>query len=298
MEQTKCIFKSTQAECTGPRRTNLSMVACKTHLKDHFGLEMGHHEDDHPTNVAWVGGFLRPVKNISYFKRNTVILPTKEFFDRTQRPEEYDDLKADFRKYQMNPIIIDYIRDYGLHAGKSFDRRFVIEMYRNFMCDNKNVDPGPKQKTQMQDLTAVLRSRISMSESNIQDQSIFNHLKDFSIYVGGQLKRITDLNLSIIMMYILTNFLYSEMQITPDEEEFTDLLPYNCEYVDNIGVVATELINHPHFLVINGVGKGSPVFYNSIVSLVKKEVVRKKYTLKDVPSQYALTTALKSGSYC
>ena len=296
IESTVCLFSASKADCKSPRRTNLTMVACKNHLKEYYGLEMGYHLDDHPTNVAWVGGFLRPVKNFSYFKRNTVIFPTKEFFDRTQRPEEYDNANANVRKYQMNPIILDYIRKYGMNAGKNVDYRLVIEMYRNLM-DTK-VDPGPNQKTQLQNLITLIRSKISISVSNITDQAIYNVLPHCSVYVNNELKSLKDLNISKIMQYILFNCLFSEAKITFEEDNFPDYLPYNCEFIPNIGLVATELINHPHFLVINGLSVGSQVFYNAFVSLVQKEVLHKNYTLKDIPPQYALTYALKSGSVC
>lgn len=294
-ESTACLFNATKADCRAPKRTNLSMVMCQKHLKDYFGLEMGYHQDDHPTNVAWVGPFLRPVKNMSYFKRNTVIFPTKNFFDMTLRPEEF---KTDnsFRKYQMNPFILDYIRKYGLYPNKNIENRLVIEMYRNLMTDK--YDPGPNQETLFPNLSSLVRSKKTISESNIMDQSIYRVLKDVGFYKNNILVTLPQSELSLCMQYILFNCLYSEMKITFDTDNFTDYLTYNCEFVENVGLVATELINHPHPLIINGVSSGSQIFYNAFVSTVQKEVLHKNYSLKDIPSQYALTNALKSGSVC
>lgn len=296
LESTVCLFNSSKADCRAPKRTNLNMLICQKHLKDYFGLEMGFHQDDHPTNIAWVGGFLRPVKNISYFKRNTVIFPTKKFFDQTLRPEEYKNRDANFRKYQMNPIIIEYIRKYGMTSGKSVEPRLVLEIYRNLMDDK--VDPGPGLSTHIANLSTLVRSKKTISESLIQDQSVFNIFDQIAIFYKDKFVPITDLNISKCMQYILVNLLYSEMKITYEQEYFSDYLQYNCEFVEDVGIVATELINHPHYLVINGSCTGSSIFYNSFVSLVQKEVVHKNYTLKDIPSQYALPNALKSGSVC
>lgn len=295
-ESTACLFNASKADCRAPKRTNLSMVMCQKHLKDYFGLEMGYHQDDHPTNVAWVGPFLRPIKNMSYFKRNTVIFPTKEFFDKTLRPEEYSKTDIKIRKYQMNPFILDYIRKYGLHPNKSVENRLVIEMYRNLM--STKVDPGPKHETLFPNLISLVRSKKAISESNIQDQSIHDCLGDVSFYKDGSLVALPNSDLSLCMQYILFNCQYSEMKIAYDGDHFADYLTYNCEFVDRVGLVATELINHPHPLIVNGVSAGSQIFYNAFVSMVQKEVLHKNYSLKDIPSQYALTNALKSGSVC
>lgn len=297
-EPTACLFNARGADCRAPKRTNLSMVMCQKHLKDLYGLEMGYHQDDHPTNVAWVGPFLRPVKNSAYFKRYTVIFPTKQFFDRTQRPEEFNDRNSNYRKYQMNPFILDYIRKYGLNPGKSVENRLVIEMYRNLNSLDKDVDPGPKHETLFPNLISLVRSKKSISESHIRDQAIFECLKDVSIYTPKGPKSLPDTDLSITMQYILFNCQFSEIKVTFDTDNFADYLPYNCEFVDGIGLVATELINYPHPLIVNGVGSGSQIFYNAFVSMVQKEVLHKNYSLKDIPSQYALTNALKSGSLC
>lgn len=273
------------------------MLICQKHLKECYGLELGYHLDDHPTNVAWVGGFLRPVKNFAYFKRNTVIIPTKKFFDVTQRPEEYRDESNKFRKYQMNPIILDYVRKYGMNAGKNLENRLTIEMYRNMMHDN--VDPGPRIETHLSNLSTIIRGKKAISQSFIMDQVTYNCFKDFAIYHDDKYTSLIDIpDMSIAMQYILFNCIFSIMKITDDENYYSDYLPYNCEYVPTVGLVATELINHPHYLVINGMGIGSQIYYNAFVSFVQKEVLHKNYTLKDIPSQYALTNALKSGTMC
>lgn len=297
-EPTACLFNASGSRCKAPKRTNLSMVMCQKHLKDFYGLEMGYHQDDHPTNVAWVGPFLRPVKNAAYFKRYTVIFPTKEFFDRTQRPEEFRDKDSSYRRYQMNPFILDYIRQYGMTLNKRVEHRLPIEIYRNLNSLDKDVDPGPNHETLFPTLISLVRSKKSISESHVRDQAIFKCLKDVSIYTKAGVKTLHDTDLSICMQYILFNCQFSEMRVTFDNDIFTDYLPYNCEFVDGIGLVATELINHPHPLIVNGVGSGSQIFYNAFVSMVQKEVLHKNYSLKDIPSQFALTNALKSGSTC
>lgn len=295
-ESTVCLFNPNNSECRSPKRTNLSMLMCRKHLKDYFGLEVGYHLDDHATNVAWVGPFLRPIKNVTYFKRNTVIFPTKEFFDQTMRPEEYGRMNNTFRKYQMNPAIIDQIRLYSLNAGKSVENRFVIEMYRNLM--SKKVDPGHKHETLFPQLQSQIQSKKSISKTLISNQSIYPCLEDAFMYINGKIEPVKSDNLHVCMQYLLFNCLYSEFKVTFDSELFSDYLLYNCEFVENVGLVATELINHPHPLIINGVLSGSQIFYNSFVSMVQKEVLQKNYTLKDIPSQYAFTNALKSGSIC
>lgn len=296
IESTECLFNPNKSTCKSPKRTNLSMLICQKHLRDYFGLEVGYHLDDHPTNIAWVGPYLRPIKNLTYFKRNTVIFPTKEFFDKTMRPEEYGKMDNKFRKYQMNPAIINQIRLYSLNTGKTAENRFVIEMYRNMM--SIKVDPGPRHETMFPQLQSIIQSKKSISETLISNQSIYPCLEDAFLYIGGHIVALKSEKFHVCMQYLLFNCLYSEFKVTYDDEKFSDCLLYNCEYVPEVGLVTTELINYPHPLIINGLRSGSQIFYNSLVSTVQKEVLQKNYTLKDIPPQYAFTNALKSGTVC
>lgn len=314
IEKTECLF-NTKSKCLSPKRTNLNMLVCQKHLRDYYGLEMGFHQEDNATNVAYVGGFLRPVKNIGYFTRNTVIIPTNHFFDRTLRPESYPDHHdSKFRKYQMNPIILEYIRKYGNNVGKSVDYRVAVDTIRNLIPDHDKMAPGPNQESQHHTLYAVIRSKKSISESLIRDESIFKVLDHFSIYMENdeykamtnvealkteeQLVHVKTLPISIAMKYILCNMLYSEMEIIHNSYKFPDYLNFNCKYIPSVGLVATENINHPHFLIIDGLCRGHQIIYNAMVSLVQKEVVHRNYTLKDIPPQYALTDGLKDGVNC
>lgn len=297
---TPCLFGPSSAKCVGPNREHLSMLICKKHLLNFYGLEMHLHEEDNATVAGFVGGFLRPVKNVAYFPRNTVIIPTKQFFDRTMRPEHFEIAHEtiDYRKYQMNPIIMEYIRKYGMTPNKSVELRLGIEMYRNMMTDN--VDTGPKQESYLHNLTALIRAKKSVSESYIHDQSIFKTLQNNALYVGNNLVPVNNatLALSISMQYLLYNCLFSEAEITNNSGKFIDYLHHNCEFIPEVGLVATEYINWPHPLVMYGKSSGSQIFYNAIISLIKKDVVTKKYKLNEIPEQYALTDALKSGSVC
>lgn len=297
-ETTTCLFNPTKGGvCRSPKRTSLSMLMCQKHLRDYFGLQMAYHQEDLPTIVAIVGGFLQPVKNFSHFKRMTVIIPTKNFFDRTFRSEYFvNDPK--YREYQMNPDIIDNVNKYGLTAGKSLENRIAIEMYRNLM--HLKSDPGPNQESHFHELLSSVRVNKANSQSYIEDQSIYKILKDVYINIDDLPNQINhpDFGLSLCIQYMLFNCIFSELQIDHQNERFADYLTYNCEFVKDVGLVATEMINWPHPLIINGYSIGSQTFFNSKVTLLKKEIIQKNYTLKDIPPQYAVTDALKGGTMC
>lgn len=298
MESTTCVFNPVKGgTCKSLKRTSLSMLMCQKHLRDYFGLEMGYHQEDLPSMVALVGGYLQPVKNMAHFKRMTVIIPTKNFFDRTFR-SEYFESEPKYREYQMNPIIIENVNKYGINAGKSLENRLVIEIYRNLM--HLKSDPVPNQETHLHDLLSAVRVNKKNSESYIEDQSIYKTLKDNYINIEDVPVPINDpkLEFSLSIQYMLYNCTFSELQIDHAGERFSDYVTYNCEFVEDIGLVATEMINWPHPLIVNGYRIGSQTFYNSKVTLVKKEIVQKNYTLKDIPPQYAVTNALKSGTMC
>lgn len=311
MSSTICIFTPNKAECKGGINKNLTMLLCEKHLRDYYGLELGYVEFDNITHYTYVGYLLKPVRDVAIFQRYTVIIPTKTFFDKHFRSMDFEQAKADKKytsealenlengvHYNMNPRILQIVNSYAKNAPKSPDQRHVIEMYRNFLDDSTDV--GPLQPDELIRFQALINVKKAASKTMIDLQPSSKILKDNSIYdtKDDQPKKITDLNLSVHMQYLMSNCLYSEYQIKYDENTFTDYLPFNVKYIKNVGLVATEQIGSPLFLVLDGRTTGSQIYLNVHVTPLEKIIQRANYQLKDLPKPFALNEVFKSGVNC
>lgn len=312
MSSTICIFTPNKAECKGGAMKNLTMLMCEKHLRDYYGLELGYVEFDNITHYTYVGYFLKPVRDVAIFQKNTVIIPTKLFFDKYFRTTDFDEaaslnqyttdrlenLQDATINYTMNPRISDVVRQYARNAPQNVEQRHVIEMYRNFLDDHTDV--GPLQPDELIRLQALINVKKVASKTMIELQPSNKILKDNKIYdyKTDIATSITQMNLSVHMQYLLSNCLYSEFQVNQKEKAFTDYLPFNVKYIKNIGLVATEQIGNPLFLVLDGRCIGSQTYLNVHVTPLEKVIQKANYQLKDLPKPFALNEIFKSGVNC
>lgn len=311
MSSTICIFTPSKAECKGAPMKNLTMLMCEKHLRDYYGLELGYVEFDNITHYTYVGYFLKPVRDVAIFQRHTVIIPTKMFFDKHFRAMDFEQAVKEKKytndqlqnlmddvNYTMNPRISEIVRNYAKHAPQSVDQRHVFEMYRNFLDDNTDV--GPLQPDELIRLQALINVKKVASKTMIDLQPSSKILEHNQVYddIKSTINKITDLKLSVHMQYLMSNCLYSEFQIKHGENSFIDYLPFNVKYIKNVGLVATEQIGNPLFLVLDGRSTGSQIYLNVHVTPLEKVIQKANYQLKDLPKPFSLNEVFKSGVNC
>lgn len=269
---------------------------CAKHLEEFFGLEMGYYIHETETSFKYIGGFLKPKPGV-VFSKNTVLIPTRHFFDSYYRPEDKRD-SIDI-EYKMNPVIHTLISHLANLSENNVNRRYPIEIIRNLTHVDVNTGPEPNQMYLLRNVITMVTSNKTVSEVQIQTQSISKCFEDFGIRLEAGLKnyrKLSDLKeVSTCMKYLFLNCLFTEHAIDKSIS-YTDSIMYNTKWIPEIGLVTTEDVADPHFLVIHGYSFGSQIYYNAVVSTVKKDVLQKKTTLKDVPSQYYLANAFRGGS--
>ncbi len=299
MEVTNCLLNSNANNCRGPKRKHINMVMCNRHLEEFFGLEMGFVVHETEMSHKYVGGFLKPKKGV-VFQRNTVLFPTQEFFDRYYRPEDVNLMNVyNTAKFKMNPVLDEMMR--FLSSGSSEEKsgkRYLVEIIRNMVikADLLNSGPAEIQKFLFKNMIQLIASKITFTETSIKTQAISSHLDTMQLWQNDRMVQIKDLNFTKIMEYILFNCLFAEHLINHEQQQYTDNMMYNVEWVDKIGLVTTESIGDPMFLVVHGISSGSQSFYNALVSTVKKDVVQRKTTLNDLPTQFHINDSFRGGS--
>lgn len=306
---TTCLYSGNKNECKGESGKNLTMLMCDRHLRDYYGLELGYVEFDNITHVSFVGFFLKPVKDVSIFQRYTVIIPTKQFFDKYFRPNDFALAKSnnaytsqelenlDMLPYVMNPRIEENVRNYAKNAPQSTEHRFVIEMYRNFM-DTKT-DVGPNQLDELMTLQRDINSKKNHSETFITKQPSGQIISDSGVYVKStQHVKLDGLGLSIPMQYLLSNCLCSEIVLNASTQVYGDYLPFNVMFVKNVGLVATEQIADPLYLVVDGKIEVNQIYLNAHVTPVQKTIQKTRLAIRDLPKPFAFNEVMKSGLRC
>lgn len=270
---------------------------CEQHLKQYYGLEVGYVEIDDVGNIGLSGGLLKPIKGYNIFNRNQVIIPTRNFFDMVYRSMDVPDTAGLTRVYAMSNRIQETVREYATSFPDSMEHRQVIEMYRNFI-ESDNVNPGQKQTDELSRLQAAVQAKKTSSEVYIRNQPVNQTLPHNVINVKGKPNAINKMKWSLNFQYLLNNCMFSAMEIQVNTKTYLDWLPFNVQWVEGVGLVATEQIADPMFLVVDGFTAGSQIFYNAHVGILPKVVYDSKYTIKDFPKQYALNEAFKGGTVC
>lgn len=299
MEETKCIFKGKKSRCRSEPRKDLPLLICQQHLKQYYGLEVGYEQIDGVKHVSFTGGFLKPIFGYSTFSRNEVIIPTKHFLDLHIRSEDKSaEDNSKYEQYTLNNRILETLREYANEYPDSLEHRHVVEMYRNFI-EEAPADIDPTHTDLLPKLQALVEARKKHSEVFIRNQPVSKTLKDNYIYVNGtKAVNITENNWSKNFQYLLNNCLYAQLRINAHGKTYLDNIPFNTTFVDKVGLVATEMIVHPLYLVLEGCSHGSQIYYNAHVGMVQKTIQASKFTVKDVPKQYTLNEVWKSGNLC
>lgn len=295
MESTTCIFNYNKTECRGPKRTHLTMLMCAKHMKDFLGLEKFNVIHETETTYDYVSGFLRPAKG-HVLKRNTLIYPDRIQFDKHFRPED-EAPTADDLKYHINPSIKEFMRNALKRKDNGLESRFCMEMIRNMPHPPKAVNMGPYagQDVLMKNALILISSKLNISESIIEKQSIYKHIKGkCSLTIKGQETKLEDCELSVCMQYFLSNCLFQCHEIS--DTMVTDSIMFNAEYKPGIGLVATEDIAYPMPIVIAGVSKGSQILYNSMVVSIKKDILSREVSLRDLPEHFKEQEVFRGGS--
>lgn len=303
MESSICILNPTKHECRGPKRKHINMLMCARHLYEFFGLEMGYNIHETETSHKYVGGMLKPAKGV-VFKRNTVIVPTQTFFDDVYRPQDRSLQEiGPTQQYKMNPVIDDLIRSLSVNASETnLDKRYAIEILRCFVGNNVNTGPADIQSVLLRNVITLIVSKKAISESQIRTQSIYRHLSTMLLSINGTLQNVTNIEeLSISMQYFLFNCYFSHhviniSELSEEKLSFIDSMMYNAKWIKGIGLVATEEISDPNYLVVNGTSDGNQAFYNAVITTVKKDILQKNTSLNNLPSQYHLSDAFRGGS--
>lgn len=237
MGATTCVMNpSAKPQCRGPKGKNLDMVMYAKHLEEFYGLEMGYitHYDEVSSIV--VGSFLRPVKN-RVLPINTVIFPTQEFYNNSLRPQDKTSLAKGYMSlYQLNPSIVEYQRELSINkTDAKSDKRYAIETIRNLAADDiPNMGPNHIQKYMFRNFIFLVSSQKHISTTDIETQSIYNHLDNYSLCVlkdgnALELKPLLQADMSTIMKYILSKCVYSDYTINSNGEKFVDYIMYNAK---------------------------------------------------------------------
>lgn len=301
-ENRVCLFRTKQSRCKTSVRKNLPLVICELHLRHYFGLEVGYVKFDGKSNIGFVGGFLKPVIGKT-IKRGTIIVPTKLYFDRIVRPQEVDstltpeDIPTMLDGFVINPQIMHTIKEYGRRWPLSFEHRQIIEMYRNFI-GTEVVDPGPEQLDHYPGLIAQIESTKTGSITHIRNQPISRIFQHDHVYAqdnNSDLTSISNLNISLSFQYFLNHCLYSEMKLLHNKDYYLHHLNFNCKFIPRIGLVATQDIPDPLFLVIDGQTAGTSIYYHMHVSEQDKIIQEDKYDLKYFDAEMTFNEAFKGG---
>lgn len=288
----------------GANRNNVGMLMCQKHLEEIYGLSKFHVQHERPTKYHSVGGFLKPAPGV-IFPRNTVIVPTQNFFDLTFRSEDMKQVQADQMIYEMNPIIKEFMNNSLRNKtdANGPDKRYVIEMIRNLANKPKKVNLIPENLLLQKNAVTLIASKLSVSESLIEKQGIFDSISANEVLIGGVMTKplaVKDGDLSVCYCYLLNNIMFQGHVLSRTyagaTTSVTDMMMFNTEFVKDVGLVATEEIANPMPLVLAGQSYGSVPYYNSVVVEVKKDVIQRKITPRDLPAQFAASEMFRAGT--
>ncbi|GIY64794.1 uncharacterized protein CEXT_420541 [Caerostris extrusa] len=236
------------------------MLMCDKHLEEVYGLVLQHKSFEFETNYQIVGGFLKPTEGV-FFKTNTVIIPTRKFFDVTFRPEEVSNTHH-YEMYTMNPRILEFWQRALNRHDKQVEDRYKLETARNLSESPKNVNLGPHegQDKLSKNALTLITSKLTISEAQIEKQ--IKHLDKFTLFMIDKEITLADSGLSTNMQFFYSNCHFSEHKYA--EGIALDYLMFNAIYVKDVGLVAVEDISHPSPIVITGSSTGTPMFYNAL----------------------------------
>lgn len=290
--------------CTGPKNKHLNMLMCATHLKDFFGLEIGHIKHETSKKYYFVGGFIKPAEG-HIFPTNTVIIPTRKYFDMIFIPNDFvnEEKIPENRVFEMNPAITEFIRQSSLNGDQSKYKRFCIEMLRNW-TEQEPVTTGPNanQKFMFKNMISLVSSIMHYCKTAIDTQSVKTDFKEFHLRIAKKDNTLAwvplhEANMSDLMKYFLVNC-YMGVQTAPYENNnrfIADNMFPNCVWVEDVGLVSLENISIPNSLIANGQAPTTQNYTNTFVSSIRRTLCNDKVTEKNIVPQYYMENVFRGG---
>lgn len=278
--KTRCIFNYEGQECpsTGADTQNITYMCCRDHLSLLYGVELEFFTFETPTSFEVVGGYLRPEKG-TFFPKDTVIFPARDFFDKTHNglPKTADDLK-----YMMNPKFEEFYNSISKQKNTLACKRYMIEMVRNLSVPVDQINTGISVDAALNaSAKAVMKSNRTSSESMLQGEEYWKYIDQLKLLKVTEVSSIDMNEISPTMKYLLSKCVFGQQV----NKQF-DPIMHNAVYVQNVGLVAMEDISYPSTIVIWGIDICSPFYLDEVVNTITKKYTGKRVTLSDIPEPF------------
>lgn len=278
-----CIFGTDASKCSTYITESFKYIICDKHLEEIYGLEVVPHYKTNEMYRQTFGPFLQPAYKTS-FKPNTVIIPDRQFFDKS-----FDTLAktVDDYRYVISNALQMYIQNMVNDSKNSSDpnsRRLHYELIRHMS------EPDPTKITQIKvnnnDMLKALKDRLHRLR-NIVDDPIYKKiyeniaLLDSSILTDKTKENsanstVSEENFSAFYEFFMSNVLHTfcEIQATnPVMYAFT--IPPNITYKKGVGFVALTEISNGDYLVLLSQETGTSHLYS-------RKVYGEQYPTKDI----------------
>lgn len=262
-----CIFGTDATKCSGYSAESFKYIICSKHLEEIYGLEVVPFHKSNETYRQTIGPFLQPAYKTS-FKPYTVIIPDKDFFDKTF--DTYEKVSDDY-KYNISNALskhIQYMVTDSRNTSDTNSRRLHYELIRHMsVSDFSSISvkvPNSQMLTKLKDQLSRLR--------NIVDDKIYSNIYDKIGFLDtdsttNHMNRVDYKDkFSAFHEFFITNVLHSfhECDAT-DPNMYAATIPPNLMYKKGIGFVALTEISNGDYLVLLSHETGTSHLYNSKV---------------------------------
>lgn len=262
-----CIFGTDATKCSGYRAESFKYIICDKHLEEIYGLEVVPFHKSNETYRQTIGPFLQPAYKTS-FKPQTVIIPDKEFFDKTF--DTYEKVSEDYKYNISNALTkhIQYMVTDSKNLSDTNSRRLHYELIRHMsVVDLSTISvkvPNNHMLTKLKDQLSRLR--------NIVDDKIYSNLYerigllDINSFTTEIKEKNNNDRYSAFYEFFMTNILHSfhECNATHPTMYSATISP-NLIYKKGVGFVAlTEISNGDYFVLLSH-ETGTSHLYNSKV---------------------------------
>ncbi|KAF8796700.1 hypothetical protein HNY73_001046 [Argiope bruennichi] len=269
-----CIFQTDKCKCTNDKNWTFNGVICKDHLRKVFGLQLNYYIFRTDVDTTVVGPFLIVAEDYA-FQPKQVIFPTRDFFDKTFRPDinTYQDGEYEYR---LNPKIDAYIQEMAVNKkpDNTVSNRYQLEIIRNIgIADVGKINLGNEnQKDGFTNFLVNVKTRIGGMNQVIESSKIRSHFKSINILnLSGTTKDLqSNEDISPFYKFLLAHCFY-DVHKTPIANTIAETITYNIAHKTGVGFFATEKIPNPVPLVVAGDQQGNQLFYYLVTATYKKE---------------------------
>lgn len=277
-----------KAECSGRRNTHIPHLICAKHLEEYFGLKIFSSYIETPLAYHYAPWTLSPVPGM-FFKKNDVILPVREFYDKVYRPFQVS-YPENQRKFKINPRTDEFMKQILTSGRMGKADRVIYEIIRNLSETNENINLNPTADCENDPKPiAYIRSKMAISNTFIQKHSILNYINEIKVTLFSNTKteekllKDDSLKLSLAYRYFMSKFEYQShiINILDNKKmELARLVP-NAAFIPEVGLVAIMDISDPEPIVVTGVSVGNTTindysYYDELVIDQPKEMVSQK----------------------